>query len=194
MRFLNVACASLMLMLMMMGCDAAKQPFNSVDITGIQGYGSDFRLTDHTGKPRTMADFRGKVVAIFFGFTFCPDVCPTTLSDMRQVMQQLGPQSEKLQVLFVTVDPKRDTAEVLGKYVPSFNPSFLGLYGDDAATAKATKDFKIVARVVDGKTADSYSVDHTAGMLIFDGQGRLRLMSPYGLGVDKITADIRRLM
>ncbi len=192
MRFLNLACIAVMLLLM--GCDVAKQPFHSVDITGIQGYGSDFRLIDHTGKPRTMADFRGKVVAIFFGFTFCPDVCPTTLSDMRQVMQQLGPQSEKLQVLFVTVDPKRDTAEVLGKYVPSFNPSFLGLYGDDAATTKVTKDFKIVARVVNGKTTDSYTVDHTAGMLIFDGQGRLRLMTPYGLGVDKITTDIKRLM
>lgn len=181
-------------MLLLSGCAPSKQPFNSVDITGIQGYGSDFRLTDHTGRPRTMADFRGKVVAIFFGFTFCPDVCPTTLSDMRQVMRQLGPNSEKLQVLFITVDPKRDTNEVLARYVPSFNTTFLGLYGDDIATAQVTKDFKIIARVVTGKTPESYTVDHTAGMLIFDGQGRLRLMAPYGLGPEKIAADIMRLM
>ncbi len=181
-------------MLLLSGCAPSKQPFNSVDITGIQGYGSDFRLTDHTGRPRTMADFRGKVVAIFFGFTFCPDVCPTTLSDMRQVMQRLGPNSEKLQVLFITVDPKRDTTEVLARYVPSFNTTFLGLYGDDIATAQVTKDFKIIARVVTGKTPESYTVDHTAGMLIFDGQSRLRLMAPYGLGAEKIAADIMRLM
>jgi protein SCO1/2 len=180
-------------LLLIAGCRQSPPSFNSVDITGAQGYGTDFRLTDHTGKPRTMADFRGKVVAIFFGFTFCPDVCPTTLSEMRQVMQQLGPASEKLQVLFITVDPKRDTPEVLSKYVSSFNPSFLGLYGDEAATSKVTKDFKIIARVVAGKTADSYTVDHTAGMLIFDAQGRLRLMAPYGLPVDKLAADIKTL-
>lgn len=180
-------------MLLNSGCRQSPPSFNSVDITGAQGYGADFRLTDHTGKPRTMADFRGKVVAVFFGFTFCPDVCPTTLSEMRQVMLQLGPASEKLQVLFITVDPKRDTPELLSKYVSSFNPTFLGLYGDEAATAKVTKDFKIVARVVAGKAADSYTVDHTAGMLIFDTQGRLRLMAPYGLPVDKLAADISKL-
>jgi protein SCO1/2 len=181
------------LLLLMAGCRQSPSSFNAVDITGAPGYGTDFRLTDHTGKPRTMADFRGKVVAIFFGFTFCPDVCPTTLSEMRQVMQQLGPASEKLQVLFITVDPKRDTPEVLSRYVASFNPTFLGLYGDDAATAKVTKDFKIIARVVAGKSADSYTVDHTAGMLIFDPQGRLRLIAPYGLPVDKLAADIKKL-
>ncbi|MEI6737693.1 MAG: SCO family protein [Pseudomonadota bacterium] len=189
-RIIIAACIAFLLA----GCEPAKPPFNSVDVTGIQGYGSDFRLTDHTGKSRTMLDFRGKVVAIFFGFTFCPDVCPTTLSEMRQVMQQLGPQSENLQVLFITVDPKRDSAEVLSKYVPSFYPTFLGLYGDDAATRQVTKDFKIIARVVIGQTPDSYTVDHSAGMLIFDGQGRLRLMASYGLGAEKLTADIKQLM
>ncbi len=176
------------------GCEPAKPAFNSVDITGAPTYANDFRLTDHTGKPRTMADFRGKVVAIFFGFTFCPDVCPTTLAEMKQVMQQLGADSSKLQVLFVTVDPKRDTAALLSQYVPAFHPSFLGLYGDDATTLKVTKDFNIIARVARGRTEDSYTIDHTAGTLIFDPQGRLRLMAPYGIGADKLTADIKRLM
>lgn len=193
---LFIAIAALLGALLVSGCEPAanKAPFNSVDITGAPGFGTDFRLTDHTGKPRSMADFHGKVVAIFFGFTFCPDVCPTTLSEMRQVMQSLGKDADKLQVLFVTVDPKRDTQDVLSKYVPAFNPAFLGLYGDEAATAKVTKDFKIIARVVPGKSPDTYTVDHTAGTLIFDKQGRLRLMAPYGLGAEKLTADIKRLM
>jgi protein SCO1/2 len=186
--------AALLVALAFTGCSQAPASFNAVDITGAQGYASDFRLTDHTGTVRTMADFRGKAVAIFFGFTFCPDVCPTTLSEMRQVMQMLGPQSEKLQVLFITVDPKRDSQAVLAKYVSSFNPTFLGLYGDEAATAKVTKDFKIIARIAEGKTPETYTVDHTAGTLIFDPQGRLRLMAPYGLGADKIAADIKKLL
>jgi len=175
-------------------CDPAPPPFNSVDITGATGYGSDFRLVDHAGRPRTMADFRGKVVAIFFGFTFCPDVCPTTLAEMRKVTAMLGSDSNKLQVLFVTVDPKRDTQEVLSKYVSSFNPTFLGLYGDDVASAKVQRDFKIVARIAPGKSAESYTVDHTAGTLVFDPQGRLRLMAPYGLDAEKLVSDIKRLM
>ena len=176
------------------GCEPAKLPFNAIDITGVQGYGNDFRLTDHTGKPRTMADFRGKVVAIFFGFTQCPDVCPTTLAEMKQVMQLLGKDSERLQVLFITIDPKRDTPELLNKYVPSFNPAFLGLYGDAAATAQVAKDFKIIYRAVPGKTADSYTMDHSAGMLVFDPEGRLRLFMNYGLAADKMAADIKRLL
>ena len=181
-------------LVLLVGCRQSTLPFNSVDITGITGYGQDFRLIDHLGKPRTMADFRGKVVAIFFGYTSCPDVCPTTLSDMRQVMQQLGPKSEKLQVVFITIDPKRDSVAKLGQYVPSFNPTFIGLTGDDAAIKDATRAFKIIARVVDGKTPDTYTVDHTAGMFVIDPQGRLRLMVPYGLAVEKVTDDIKRLM
>ena len=176
------------------GCEPPKLPFNAVDITGAVGYGNDFRLIDHTGKPRTMADFRGKVVAIFFGFTHCPDVCPTTLAEMKQVMQLLGKDSERLQVLFITIDPRRDTPELLSKYVPSFNPTFLGLYGDAAATSKVAKDFKIIYRAVPGKTADSYTMDHSAGMLVFDPEGRLRLFMNYGLTADKMAADIKRLL
>ena len=176
------------------GCEPSKPSFNAVDITGIAGYGNDFRLTDHTGKARTMADFRGKAVALFFGFTHCPDVCPTTLSEMKQAMPLLGKDSDKLQVLFVTIDPKRDTPALLSQYVPSFNPTFLGLYGDATATAKVAKDFKIIYREVPGKTPDSYTMDHSAGTLVFDPQGRLRLFMNYGLTSDKIAADIKRLL
>jgi protein SCO1/2 len=186
--------SALFVALVCVGCTQAPASFNAVDITGARGYANDFRLTDHNGAVRTMADFRGKAVAIFFGFTFCPDVCPTTLSEMRQVMQMLGPQSDKLQVLFVTVDPKRDSQAVLAQYVSSFNPAFIGLYGDEPTTAKVTKDFKITARIAEGKTPETYTVDHTAGTLIFDPQGRLRLMVPYGMGADKIAADIKKLI
>ena len=174
------------------GCEN-KPVFNALDVTGIQGYGNDFRLIDHNGLSRSMADFRGKVVVIFFGYTHCPDVCPTTLSEMRQVMQILGKDAERLQVLFVTVDPLRDTQQVLSQYVPSFHPTFLGLYGDSAATEKVAKDFKIIYRQSAGKTAESYTVDHTAASLVFDQQGRLRLFINYGLGADKIAPDIKKL-
>ncbi len=179
--------------LVLCGCEN-KPVFNSLDITGIQGYGNDFRLTDHTGKLRTMADFRGKVVVMFFGYTHCPDVCPTTLSEMRQVMQKLGSDAQRVQVLFVTIDPVRDTPELLSKYVPSFNPAFLGLYGDNAATEKVAKDFKIIYRVAAGKSAESYTVDHSAASLAFDPQGKLRLFINYGLGADKIAPDIEKLL
>lgn len=191
MRVVIAALCSLCLVLA--GCES-KPVFNALDITGIEGYGTDFRLIDHTGKPRTMADFRGKVVVIFFGYTHCPDVCPTTLSEMKQVMQFLGKDAERLQVLFVTLDPARDTPELLSKYVPSFNPTFFGLYGSPAATEKVARDFKIFYRLVPGKTADSYSVDHTAASLVFDPQGRLRLFINYGLGADKIAPDIMKLL
>lgn len=184
-------CAAL---LMLAACDKVPPKFNGVDITGAQGYGTDFRLTDHTGKARTLADFRGKVVVLFFGFTHCPDFCPTTLADLRDVMKQLGEDAGRVQVLFVTVDPGRDKPELLAKYVPAFHPSFLGLYGDDAATAKVTKDFKIVHALREGQTPESYTVDHTAATLVFDGQGRLRLFHPYGLDAKRIAEDFKVLL
>ena len=191
---MRIACAAICaFFLTLVGCEN-KPVFNALDITGIQGYGNDFRLTDHNGRPRTMADFRGKVVVFFFGYTQCPDVCPTTLSEMRQVMQMLGKDADRLQVLFVTVDPARDTQQLLSTYVPSFNPTFLGLYGDSAATEKVAKDFKIIYRLSPGKTAESYTVDHTAASLVFDPQGRLRLFINYGLSADKITPDIKKLL
>ena len=175
------------------GCES-KPVFNALDITGIEGYGTDFRLTDHTGKARTLADFRGKVVVVFFGFTHCPDVCPTTLSDLRKAAQLLGADAERLQVLFVTVDPKRDTPELLAKYVPAFNPAFLGLYGDADATTKVAKDFKIFYQLQPGSTPESYTVAHTAASLVFDPQGRLRLFINYGMEAEKMAADIKLLL
>ncbi len=187
--------ACIALLCLLAACTPAKPTFNALDITGTSGFGNDFRLTDHNGQTRTMADFRGKVVTIFFGYTHCPDVCPTTLAEMKQVMEKLGADSARLQVLFVTVDPKRDTKELLAQYVPSFNPTFLGLFGDDAATAKIAKDMKIIYRTQPGKTPDSYTVDHSAGTLVFDAQGQLRLFIDYGrLTPDQITSDIKRLL
>lgn len=188
------ALVALLACVALVACEMKPAPFNAIDITGVNGYADDFKLTDHNGVKRTMADFRGKVVAIFFGYTHCPDVCPTTLVEMKSAMAALGNDSERLQVLFITADPKRDTPELLKQYVPSFHPSFLGLYGDEAATAKVAKDFKIVARISPGKTAESYTVDHTTGMLVFDPQGKLRLFVNYGLTGDKIAADIKKLL
>jgi len=184
----------LLLCLAMIGCRGDAGKFSGIDLTGIQEYGSDFHLTDHTGKARTLADFRGKAVTLFFGYTHCPDVCPTTLSDMRQVMEKLGKDSERVQVLFVTLDPARDTPELLAGYVPAFHSSFLGLYGDAKTTAKTAKDFKIFFQLQPGKTPETYTVDHTAGTLVFDPQGRLRLFLNYGLSPDLIASDIRILL
>jgi len=192
-RFLALAAGALVAA----GCDkllpGPTTPFNGVDITG-SDLGPDFRLTDHNGKERTLADFRGKVVAMFFGYTHCPDVCPTTLSDFATALKALGPDAGRVQVLFVTVDPKRDTPELLRNYVPAFNPTFLGLYGDAAATSKVTKDFKIYAAERPGKTPDSYTVDHSAQSLVFDPKGRLRLMLAYGTPGDKIASDLKILL
>jgi protein SCO1 len=185
---------ALILIVGVAACTNKPAPFNAIDITGIQGYGTDIRLTDHTGKPCSLADFKGKVVAVFFGFTNCPDVCPTTLADMRTVMTQLGPDAERLQVLFVSVDPKRDTTDVLSRYVPSFHPSFLGLTGSAEAVAKVASDFKIFVREQPGKTPETYTVDHSAGMLVFDPSGRLRLFVNHGMPPEKMTPDFKRLM
>jgi protein SCO1/2 len=193
MRFLHTALAALLVAFLLVACEN-KPVFNALDVTGIQGYADDFRLVDHTGKPRTLSDFRGKVVVMFFGYTQCPDVCPTTLSDLRQVTQNLGKDAERMQVLFVTVDPRRDTRELLAKYVPAFNPAFLGLYGDEAATEKVARDFKVVRQIQEGKTPESYTVAHTAASLVFDPKGQLRLFLSYGMDVDKITADIKLLL
>ena len=153
-----------------------KLEFKNIDITGSTAFGKDFSLLDPDGKVRTLADFKGKVVVMFFGYTQCPDICPTTLTEMQQVMTLLGPQSDNVQVLFVTVDPERDTAEILKQYVPAFDPRFLGLRpADEAALEKVTKDFKIYYKKVPGTSPGSYTMDHTAGSYAFDPEGRLRL-------------------
>jgi len=174
------------------GCGGSGPSFKSTDITGAD-YGKDFALTDHTGKARTLGDFRGKVVVMFFGYTRCPDVCPITLAELKAVKEQLGEEGKRLQVVFVTVDPERDTQKLLAEYVPAFDPSFLGLYGDPAAIAKVAKDFRVFYQKSPGKTPESYTVDHTAGSYIFDPQGRLRLFARHG-NAGNLLADIRTLL
>lgn len=171
----------------------ANSAFKNTDVTGL-AYGKDFALTDHTGKPRTLADFKGKAVLIFFGYTQCPDVCPTTMAEMATVMKELGPLADKVQVLFVTVDPERDTQELLSKYVPAFDPRFLGLFGDKAATDKVTSEFKVFYQKVPGKTPGSYTMDHSAGSYVFDPQGRIRLFVRHGQGAAPIVHDLKMLL
>ena len=192
MRSLRLHVATL-LVLALTACSQSTPKFEGSDVTGID-YGRDFRLVDHTGKPRTLADFRGKVVVIFFGYTQCPDVCPTTLAELASAMQKLGPDAARVQVLFVTVDPDRDTPDLLARYVPAFNPSFLGLYGDAAATAATAKEFRILYQKQPGPTPETYSVDHSAGTFIFDPEGRLRVFESYGRGPDVFAHDIRVLL
>ena len=151
-------------------------------------------LTDHTGKARTLADFRGKAVVLFFGFTHCPDVCPTTLADMAQVKRKLGPLGERVQVLFVTVDPERDTQDKLAKYVPAFDPSFLGLRGDPEATRAVAKEFKVYFEKRPGATPGEYSVDHSAQSYVIDPQGRLRLFVRHERIGEDLAPDLRTLL
>jgi protein SCO1/2 len=179
--------------LLLAGCDD-KPSFRNTDVTGLE-YAKDFKLTDHTGKPRTLADFRGKVVTIFFGYTQCPDVCPTTMAEMKEVLRKLGPaDAAKVQVLFVTIDPERDTQELLAQYVPAFDPSFIGLRGDLETTAKTAKDYKVFYQKVPGKTPGSYTMDHTAGSYVYDPQGKLRLFVRHAAPGEEPSASIDRMV
>lgn len=185
--------AALSVLVLLGGCQPQGPAFNNVDITGAQ-YAREFALTDHTGARRTLADYKGKVVVVFFGFTQCPDVCPTTLSDLVQVKQKLGAAGNDVQVLFITVDPERDTPQVLAQYVPGFDPSFVGLYGSTQDIERTAKEFKVFYQKVPGKTATSYTMDHTAGSYVFDRDGRLRLFLKHAQGVDAIVSDLKRLL
>jgi len=184
---LVAACAALA------GCAPEGPKFQSSDVTG-SAFGRNFDLIDATGRPRTLADYRGKAVVIFFGYTQCPDVCPTTLSELAEVMKRLGPDADRVQVLFVTVDPERDTPELLSQYVPAFDPRFMGLYGDAAATERVAREFKIIYQKQPGPAPGSYTMDHSAGTYIFDPQGRLRLYVSYGQGPDVFAHDLRELL
>jgi protein SCO1/2 len=170
-----------------------REPFMNTDVAGAD-YGKDFKLDDHTGKPRSLADFKGKVVLLFFGYTHCPDVCPTTLAEAAAMMNELGPQADRVQVLFVTLDPARDTSELLARYVPSFHPKFLGLRGDEPATARTAKDFKVFWQAAPGSTAETYLIDHAAGTFVFDPNGRLRLYHGYGKGALSLVHDVKLLL
>lgn len=187
-------------LLALTGCDSGKPAFRHTDVTGAD-YARDFRLTDHNGRQVTLADYKGRVVTVFFGFTQCPDVCPTALAEMREVVDKLGPDGAKLQVLFITIDPERDTQALLAQYVPAFHPGFVGLYGDAATTAAVAKDFKVFYQKVPGKTPGSYTMDHSAGTYVFDPQGRLRLFvrpGPAGespsVSAERLVGDIRLLL
>jgi protein SCO1 len=172
------------------GCDSRPQ-FRSTDITGVP-YGQVLELADHTGKPRRLEDFRGKVVVLFFGFTHCPDVCPTTLAEISQAIKQLGADGERVQVLMVSVDPERDTPESLGKYVTAFDPRFLALRGDLAATKKVAGEFKIYFEKA--KTGDSYTVNHSVQSYLIDPQGRLRLLVRHDRISQDLAPDLRALL
>ena len=182
----------LVFLLAMAGCHKTPAAhFHASNVTG-QFPNADFHLTDHNGKARSLADFRGKVVAVFFGYTHCPDVCPTTLADLAQTRRLLGADGQKMQVLFVTIDPERDTQALLAKFVPAFDPSFLGLYGDAQATAEAAKSFRADYQKVPAK--HGYYMDHTAFTYLIDPQGRLRLMAGERETSEWLAEDIRQLL
>ncbi len=181
-------------------CDAPTPPaskFHASDITGVD-WARSFELTDHTGRRRTLADFRGKVVMVFFGFTSCPDACPTAMAEMAQVVDRLGPDGARVQALFITVDPERDTADVLAKYVPAFHPSFIGLRGTPEETARAAKEFKVYYRAnkpEPGAASKHYLVDHTAAIFVLDPRGKPRLyVSANGRTVERMVDDVKRLL
>ena len=184
--------------LLLAGCDklglsstAGKPHFTGVDITG-----ADYRyaLPDATGQIRTNADFKGKVTVVFFGYTQCPDVCPTTMAELAQVKKALGPDGDRLQGVFVTIDPERDTPQMLKSYVGSFDPTFVALRGSPQETAAVAKTFKVFYAKSPGRTPDSYTMDHTAGSYVFDPQGRVRLFERYGGGSEGLTADVKALL
>ncbi len=184
-----------LLLPVLVSCGSANnaQKFNTTDITGVD-FGNGLNLTDHTGKARTLSDFKGKVVALFFGYTHCPDVCPTTLNDRKQSKKLLGANASELQVLFVTLDPERDTQPLLAQFVPAFDPSFIGLYGTKEQTAALLKDFKIFAAKVENKGRSGYTIDHSAGVYVFDKTGKIRLYVDYGTKPDMIASDIQKLL
>lgn len=184
---------AILLSLALFACTKPGEKFNNTDLTGLD-YAKEFSLTDHHGKQRNLSDFRGKLVVMFFGYTQCPDVCPTTMSEMAAVMKTLGPDSDKVQVIFVTIDPERDTQALLAAYVPNFDPRFLGMYGDAAATAKVAKEFKVFYQKVPGKNSAHYTMDHTAGSYVFDTQGRIRLFLRHGQGPETIAHDLKILL
>jgi protein SCO1 len=175
-------------------CSDDRPKFAAIDITGAD-YARDFQLTDHNGQPRSLQDFRGKIVVLFFGYTQCPDVCPTSMSELAEVRKLLGADGDKLQGLFVTVDPARDTPELLKAYMANFDPTFLALYaGSPEKLAALAKDYKVYYKKVEGKTPTSYTMDHSAGSYIYDTQGRLRLYTRYGSGAPAMASDIRLLL
>lgn len=174
-------------------CSKDKPEFRGVDVTGAD-YARDFQLTDHNGQQRSLQDFAGKVVVVFFGFTQCPDVCPTALQEMAEVKQQLGADGERLQAVFITVDPERDELPMLKAYMANFDPTFLALRPTPEQLPALAKDYKIYYKKVEGQTPTSYTMDHSAGTYVYDPQGRLRVYERYGSGAQVLAADVRALL
>lgn len=174
-------------------CGDSKPQFKSIDLTGAD-YAKDFQLPDADGKVRSLQEFRGKAVVVFFGFTQCPDVCPTTLTELAQARKLLGPLGDRVQGIFITVDPERDTPEVLKAYMGNFDPGFIALRGTPEQLAALAKDFKVYYKKVEGKTPTSYTMDHSAASFIYDPQGRLRLYTRYGLGAQALADDLKILL
>lgn len=174
-------------------CGERKPQFKAIDLTGAD-YARDFHLPDGDGRMRSLQDFRGKVVALFFGYTQCPDVCPTTLAEIAEAKRQLGADGDRVQGVFVTLDPERDTPEVAKAYVANFDPTFVALRGTPEQTAAVAKDFKVFYQKVAGKTPGSYTLDHSAATYIYDPQGRLRLYTRYGSGPQALAEDIKLLL
>lgn len=192
---LRLWAALAVLALALCGCgrrDAVQ--FKSTDVTGAE-FGRDFALTDHNGTPRRLADFKGRVVVVFFGFTHCPDVCPTTLAQMARTLKTFDPaEAKRVQVLFVTLDPERDTPKVLREYVTAFDPGFLALWGDADALSRTTREFKVVAMKTTPTASGSYSVDHSTQTFVYDVQSRLRLFVPHSRIEEALGHDIRQLL
>ena len=174
-------------------CGETKVPFTGIDITGAD-YATGFSLTDHNGQPRTLADFKGKAVVIFFGFTQCPDVCPTSMTEMAQAKQLLGADGDRLQGLFISIDPERDTPEIMKAYMAAFDPSFLALYAKPEELPEVAKSFKIYYKKVVGSSPETYTMDHSAGSYVYDPQGRVRLYHRYGTGAQALADDVKRLL
>ena len=193
---LRVTSASLLasaLAPLLVACGETKPQFKAIDITGAE-YARGFQLTDHDGRPRTLKDFAGKAVVVFFGYTQCPDVCPTTLAEIAEAKRLLGADGAKVQGVFVTVDPQRDTPELLKAYMANFGSDFVALRGTPEQLAEVAKEYKIYYKRVDGKTPGSYTMDHSAGSYVYDAQGRVRLYTRYGTGPEALASDLKLLL
>ena len=177
----------------LVACNPDKPTFKAIDITGAD-YARGFTLSDHNGQTRSLSDFKGKVVVVFFGYTQCPDVCPTSMTELAETKRLLGVKGDKLQGVFVTVDPARDTAGMLKVYMTNFDPSFIAFIPTPEQLALVAKDFKVYYKKVEGKTPSSYTMDHSAGSYVFDAQGNLRLFSRYGSGPQALAEDINTLL
>ena len=192
-RRLALLCLPILAVAGLAACSADKPAFKGIDITGAT-YARELNLPDSSGKPRSLADFKGKVTVVFFGFAQCPDVCPTTLAEIAETKRKLGADGSKVQGVFVTLDPERDTPEVLAAYIANFGLDFVALRGTPEQTTAAAKEFKVYFAKVPGKTEGSYTIDHTAGAFVFDAQGKVRLFLRYGGGVEAMQADVKALL